>query len=88
MRTHLIDWWDDLPPAARGTLRALATAALNGGVLATSFVVIDPTHFNRHDFRHVAAVFGAGALVGVLNWLRSSPWQAAANDVQPVHFNK
>jgi hypothetical protein len=86
MRTHLIDWWDDLPPAARAALRGAMTAALNGGAAATGAVMIDPTHFNRDELRHVALMFGMGALVGVLNWLRSSPWQSAANDVQSIHL--
>lgn len=81
MRTTLIDLWDRLSPATRATIRTLVTIALNGGGMAISAMYVDPVHFSGHDLMHVAAVFGLGAAVGVINWLRKQPWAAAQEDV-------
>ena len=54
-------------------LNGLVTAAVSGGCTATAQIVLDPAHF---DFQRTGMVFGAGVVVGILNWLRKSPWAA------------
>jgi acyl dehydratase len=59
--------------------RGAITAAISGGALAATQVVLDPGHV---DFRHTGIVFAGGALIGLLNWLRTSPWDQGTLDAQ------
>ena len=58
-------------------LRGALTAALSGGAAAAGQGILDPDHF---DLRHTGAVFLAGAVIGLLNWLRTSPWNQGVVD--------
>lgn len=81
---RLISFWNGLPSAVRTTLHTLLTIAWNGGATALGFAVIDPDHFNIHELKHLGAVFGMGALVAVINWVRQSPWKRATAAVSPL----
>jgi len=63
-------------------LRGAMTAVISGGAASTALVVMAPEHF---DFKHVGSIFLAGSVIGLLNWLRTSPWDTkvvnAAQDV-------
>lgn len=48
-----------------------ATAAASGGATAATALVLDPNHF---DWEKTTLVFAAGAAIGLLNWIRQSPW--------------
>ena len=58
-------------------LNGLVTAAISGGTAATAQIVLDPATFN---FKRTGAVFAAGAVIGVFNWLRRNPWHPADPD--------
>jgi hypothetical protein len=59
----------------RHFLNAALTAAISGGAGACGSIVLDPDHFGVDHLRHLGIVFAAGAIFGLINWLRSSPWQ-------------
>jgi hypothetical protein len=52
-------------------LKTLLTVALSGGAAACGMIAIDPAHM---DFKHVGTVFAGGSVLGLINWLRNSPW--------------
>lgn len=52
----------------------IITAALSGGSTAAAQLALDPAHF---DYERTGAAFMAGAVIGVINWLRQTPWQLA-----------
>ena len=52
-------------------INGLITAAISGGAAAALVVASDPQHL---DFQKTAMLFGAGAIIGILNWLRKNPW--------------
>jgi predicted oxidoreductase len=54
-------------------LKSLAAAAIGGAATALSTMVVDPSHFNLADLHKLGAVAGAGAVIGVLSYLKQSP---------------
>lgn len=73
-------FWNNLPPMVRHLLSTMLTVILSGGAMATSSIVIDPDHFNSQHLKHLGLVFAAGALMGLLNWLRQKPWEQFGKD--------
>lgn len=59
--------WGDL-------LNGAITAVLSGGSMAVGSIIIDPEHFNSDHLKHLGIVFAAGGLMGLFNWMRTSPW--------------
>lgn len=57
----------------RTWLNGLLTAAISGITMTAGAMVIDPEHFNTGTLKHLGMVALAGALIGVLNFLRQSP---------------
>lgn len=75
----------------RHLLNGLLTAAVSGGAAATGSILIDPEHFGAAHLQHLGIVFGAGAVLGILNWLRSSPWDIQITEqpgIDPARFSK
>ena len=54
-------------------LNGLVTAAASGGAAAVAVNTYDPQHVDLH---RTLVVFAGGAFLGVVNWLRKSPWAA------------
>lgn len=59
----------------KALLNGALTAAVSGGAMATAQIVLDPLHF---QWKVTGTVFAGGAVIGLLNWLRTSPWQPQA----------
>lgn len=47
------------------------TAALSGGAAAALALGLDPSHF---DWYKTTSMFLAGSAIGLINWLRETPW--------------
>lgn len=73
-------FWNSLSPLTRHLLASLFTVIVSGGAMATSSIAIDPEHFSFHHLQHLGLVFAAGAVMGLLNWLRSKPWEHFGED--------
>jgi hypothetical protein len=54
----------------------LFTAAITGGALALGQMTLDPDHFN---LKMTGSAFALGAIGGVVNWIRKSPWAQKGN---------
>lgn len=83
---RLVNEWRELPAAVRNIAAGLTTAAVSGGAAAAGMYALDPAHFNMTELRHLGLAFLAGAVAGVLNWLRSSPWQRPGGAAKTVLF--
>ena len=64
-------------------LHGLLAAFIGGAVNSLSVILVDPVGFNfSTGLRKLASVAGAGALIGVIGYLKKSPLPETSNNGQ------